>query len=107
VEVWCDGQEITQFTYFQQAGGIVLDPVSVEITYVGADCDALQRCEISRAALNSSRKYGDVNLQGEQEHSKYYFEIADVERLRQMYNLFEAEAYPPWNINWSAGYDTS
>ena len=41
---------------------------------------------------SADRKYGEVNLQAEQEHSKYYFEIADVERLRQMYNLFEAEA---------------
>ncbi|MDR3576630.1 MAG: glycine--tRNA ligase subunit beta [Anaerolineaceae bacterium] len=93
-EVWCDGQEITQFTYFQQAGGIVLDPVSVEITYgLERIAMALQRVRNFRELRwNSSRKYGDVNLQGEQEHSKYYFEIADVERLRQMYNLFEAEA---------------
>ena len=93
-EVWCDGQEITQFTYFQQAGGIVLDPVSVEITYgLERIAMALQRVRNFRQLRwNNSRKYGDVNLQGEQEHSKYYFEIANVERLRQMYNLFEAEA---------------
>ena len=93
-EVWCDGQEITQFTYFQQAGGIVLDPVSVEITYgLERIAMALQRVRNFRQLRwNGIRKYGDVNLQGEQEHSKYYFEIADVDRLRQMYNLFEAEA---------------
>lgn len=93
-EVWLDGQEITQFTYFQQAGGIVLDPVSVEITY-GLDriAMALQRVRNFRdVQWSPSRKYGDVNLQGEQEHSKYYFEIADVDRLRQMYQLFEKEA---------------
>ncbi|MEW5867953.1 MAG: glycine--tRNA ligase subunit beta [Chloroflexota bacterium] len=94
-EVWLDGQEITQFTYFQQAGGIVLDPVSVEITY------GLERIAIAQQRVNSFREIqwsptrtdGDVNLQGEQEHSKYYFEVADVARLRQMYDLFEAEAH--------------
>ncbi len=93
-EVWLDGQEITQFTYFQQAGGYQLDPVSVEITY------GLERIAIALQRVNSFRDIqwspdrtdGDVNLQAEQEHSKYYFEIADVERLRRMYELFEAEA---------------
>ena len=93
-EVWLDGQEITQFTYFQQAGGMSLDPVSVEITY------GLERIAIALQKVTSFRDIqwspsltdGDVNLQAEQEHSKYYFEVADVERLRQMYDLFEAEA---------------
>jgi glycyl-tRNA synthetase len=93
-EVWLDGQEITQFTYFQQAGGQVLDPVSVEITY------GLERIAIALQGVHSfrdiqwspSRTYGDVHLQGEQEHSKYYFEVADIERLRKMYALFEEEA---------------
>lgn len=93
-EVWLDGQEITQFTYFQQAGGLVLEPVSVEITYgLERIAMALQGVRHFRSIRWSpDRTYGDVHLQGEQEHSKYYFEIADVERLRQMYNLFEAEA---------------
>jgi glycyl-tRNA synthetase len=102
-EVWLDGQEITQFTYFQQAGGYVLDPVSVELTY-GLDriAIALQRVrgfqEIrwNRPAGGSNGlpvlTAGDVNLQAEQEHSRYYFEIGDIERLKQMYQLFEAEA---------------
>lgn len=93
-EVWLDGQEITQFTYFQQSGGQVLDPVSVEITY------GLERIAIALQRVNSFREIqwspsltdGDVNLQAEQEHSKYYFEIADIARLRQMFDLFEAEA---------------
>ncbi|MEK7785732.1 MAG: glycine--tRNA ligase subunit alpha, partial [Chloroflexota bacterium] len=92
-EVWLDGQEITQFTYFQQAGGLTCDPVSVELTY------GLERIAIALQNIRGFReiqwsdslKYGDVNLQAEQEHSKYYFEIADVERLRQMYSLYEAE----------------
>jgi glycyl-tRNA synthetase len=93
-EVWLDGQEITQFTYFQQAGGLVLDPVSVEITY------GLERIAIALQGVSSFRDIqwsetltdGEVNLQAEQEHSKYYFEVADVERLRQMYDLYESEA---------------
>lgn len=93
-EVWLDGQEITQFTYFQQAGGLVLEPVSVEITYgLERIAMALQGVRHFRALKwTDQRTYGDVNLQGEQEHSKYYFEVADVERMRQLYNLFEAEA---------------
>jgi glycyl-tRNA synthetase len=93
-EVWCDGQEITQFTYFQQAGGRPADPVSVELTY------GLERIAMALQKVRSFRDlrwtdeitYGDVNLKGEYEHSKYYFEDADVDRLRQMYTLFEAEA---------------
>ncbi len=93
-EVWLDGQEITQFTYFQQAGGLQLDPVSVEITY------GLERIVMSLQRVNRFTEvrwadqitYGDVNLQAEQEHSRYYFEIADVERLRTIYNLYEAES---------------
>ncbi|KXK11393.1 MAG: glycyl-tRNA synthetase [Chloroflexi bacterium OLB14] len=93
-EVWLDGQEITQFTYFQQMGGVALNPVSVEITY------GLERILI---ALNNAKAiwneefgagvtYGEVRHQEEFEHSKYYFEVADVERVRQMYDLFSAEA---------------
>ena len=93
-EVWLDGQEITQFTYFQQAGGMALDPVSVEITY-GLERIAMTLQGVrhfQKLRWNEQRTYGDVNLQGEQEHSKYYYEIADVERVRQMYKLFEDEA---------------
>jgi len=93
-EVWLDGQEITQFTYFQQAGGQLCDPVSVELTY-GLDriAIALQRVHgFKEIRWTESLSAGDVNLQAEQEHSKYYFEVADVERLRQMYDLFEQEA---------------
>jgi glycyl-tRNA synthetase len=92
-EVWLDGQEITQFTYFQQVGGMPLDPVAVEITY------GLDRILI---ALNDAPSiwgepwapgvnYGDVRRHEEFEHSKYYYEIADVERARQMYELYAAE----------------
>jgi len=93
-EVWLDGQEITQFTYFQQAGGALCDPVSVEITY-GLDRIAisLQRVEAFTAIRwNDRLTSGDINLQAEQEQSTYYFEVADVERLKKMYELYEQEA---------------
>ena len=93
-EVWLDGQEITQFTYFQQMGGVTLDPVSVEITY------GLERILI---ALNNAKAiwdeewgagvtYGEIIRREEFEHCKYYYEVADVERARQMYELYSAEA---------------
>ncbi len=93
-EVWLDGQEITQFTYFQQAGGQVLEPVSVEITYgLERIAMALQHVRNFRdIRWNNQVSYGGIHLQGEQEHSKYYFEIADVDRLRKMYEMFELEA---------------
>ncbi|MGD0006306.1 MAG: glycine--tRNA ligase subunit beta [Anaerolineaceae bacterium] len=93
-EVWLDGQEITQFTYFQQCGGISLDPVSVEITY-GLERIAmpLQRVRhFKDIRWNGEHVYGDMNMQGEQEHSRYYFDVADVERSRQLYALYEKEA---------------
>src|SRR5512136_325065 len=73
-EVWLDGQEITQFTYFQQAGGMTLNPVSVEITY------GLERIAMTLQGVRHFRKlrwndrilYGDIHYQGEFEHSKYY-----------------------------------
>ncbi|MCL5429733.1 MAG: glycine--tRNA ligase subunit beta [Chloroflexi bacterium] len=93
-EVWLDGLEITQFTYFQQAGGITLDPVSVELTY-GLDriAMALQGVPfVGDLRWSMQRSWGDLNMQGEREHSKYYFEVADVARLHQMVELYEAEA---------------
>ncbi|MFZ2098154.1 MAG: glycine--tRNA ligase subunit beta [Anaerolineales bacterium] len=93
-EVWLDGQEITQFTYFQQAGGTLCDPVSVEITY-GLDRIAisLQRVDkFTNIRWNDRLTSGELNLQAEQEHSTYYFEVADVERLKEMYELYEREA---------------
>lgn len=93
-EVWLDGQEITQFTYFQQAGGLLLDPVSVEITYgLERITMPLQRVHHFRdMRWNDTLTDGDVNLQAEVEHSKYYFEVANVERMRKLYKLYEEEA---------------
>ena len=93
-EVWLDGLEISQYTYFQQAGGYPLDPIPVEYTY------GLERIvmylqgvnEVWQIDWDGRRTYGDVLRLPEIEHCKYDFEIADVSRLKQMYDLFEAEA---------------
>jgi glycyl-tRNA synthetase len=93
-EVWLDGQEITQFTYFQQAGGLIVDPVAVEITYgLERITMPLQHARHFREMRwNDRYTYGEINYQGEIEHSKYYFETADVERQRQLYKIYEAES---------------
>lgn len=93
-EVWLDGLEITQYTYFQQSGGIPLDPIPVEYTY------GLERIvmylqgvkEVWQIDWDGRRTYGDVLKLPEIEHCKYDFEVADVTRLKAMYDLFEAEA---------------
>ncbi|HDQ71642.1 MAG TPA: glycine--tRNA ligase subunit beta [Chloroflexi bacterium] len=93
-EIWLDGLEITQFTYFQQAGGFVLDPVAVELTY------GLERIvmflQSTRAVWDidwdGAHTYGDVLLQPEIQHCEYAFNLADIERLSQMFDFYEAEA---------------
>ena len=93
-EVWLNGLEITQFTYFQQSGGQTLEPISLELTYgMERIAMALQGVRDFRdLQWNQERTYADVYLTNEQESSKYAFELADVERLRQMYDLYEAES---------------
>ena len=93
-EVWLDGQEITQFTYFQQAGGVSLDPVSVEITY-GLERIVMylqQRTEVWSIDFDGVHTYGEIYRQQEIEHCIYNFELADVERQRTMCDLYNAEA---------------
>lgn len=93
-EVWLDGQEITQFTYFQQAGGIVLDVPAVEITY-GLERIAMSLQKVNHFKMirwNENRSYGDVFQVAEREHSTYYYEVADVPNIRQMLSLFTKEA---------------
>ncbi len=93
-EVWLDGQEITQFTYFQQAGGQNLDPVSVEITY-GLDRIALALQGVDSVwelDYGAGVPYGDILLQSEIEHCRYYFEVADVDAIRAVYDTYEREA---------------
>ncbi|MEM7119405.1 MAG: glycine--tRNA ligase subunit beta [Chloroflexota bacterium] len=94
-EVWLDGQEITQFTYFQQVGGIELDPVPVELTY-GLDRIALAlqgKNSVWEMDYGAGIGYGDALMRSEWEHSEYYFNTANVESLRTIYDLYEKEAY--------------
>jgi len=93
-EVWLDGMEITQFTYFQQAGGIDLKPVSVEITY-GIERIAMYLQGIDNVYdLEWTRgiKYGDVHHRGEVEFSTYNFEESDPEMLFKLFDMYERES---------------
>ncbi len=93
-EVWLDGMEITQFTYFQQCGGFDLKPVSAEITY-GLERLALylQGCDsVFDITWTEGLTYRDVHFQGEVEHSRYNFEIADTEMLHDLFDSYEREA---------------
>ncbi|AFM01895.1 glycyl-tRNA synthetase alpha chain [Desulfitobacterium dehalogenans ATCC 51507] len=93
-EVWLDGMEVTQFTYFQQCGGIDCKPVCAEITY-----------GLERLAMTIQNKesvydieyvgditYGDIYLQNEIDYSHYNFEAADVEALQTWFDMYEKEA---------------
>ncbi len=93
-EVWLDGMEITQFTYFQQVGGFDARPVSAEITY-GLErlCMYLQDVDnVYDLAWTAGVTYGEVQHQFEVEHSKYGFEIADVRTLSSLFDAYEAES---------------
>jgi glycyl-tRNA synthetase alpha chain len=93
-EVWLDGMEITQFTYFQQCGGIDCRPVSIEITY-GLERLAmyLQDVEaIMKIRWNEKVSYGDIFLQGEIEQCVYSFEASNPELLLSLFSLYEQEA---------------
>ena len=93
-EVWLDGMEITQFTYFQQVGGINCDLESAELTY-GLERIAmyLQNVEtVYDIDWNGHIKYGDIFKKAEYEHSKYSFELADMDMLRNLFDIYEKEA---------------
>ncbi|MFZ5898130.1 MAG: glycine--tRNA ligase subunit alpha [Bacillota bacterium] len=93
-EVWLDGMEITQFTYFQQCGGIDCKPVSVEITY-GLERLALylqDKDSVFDIVWIPGITYGDVHHQGEVEHSHYNFELADTDMLFDLFDMYEREA---------------
>lgn len=92
-EVWVDGMEVTQFTYFQQVGGIDLSPITGEITY-GLErlCMYLQGVDsVFDLAYNEHLSYGDLFHQNEVQHSRYNFELADVELHRDLFQKFETE----------------
>ncbi|MDQ6947174.1 MAG: glycine--tRNA ligase [Actinomycetota bacterium] len=92
-EVWLDGLEITQFTYFQAAGGLALDPVSVEITY------GLERILMALQGVNHFKNieyahgitYGEIYGQAELEMSTYYLDEADVDAQRRLFEIYQAE----------------
>ena len=100
-EVWCDGMEVTQFTYFQQVGGIECSPVSAEITYglerlamYIQDVNNVYDLNFNDVAPGSNRhqfKYGDVFLRAEQEYTAYNFEFANTDMLMQHFKDAEAE----------------
>jgi glycyl-tRNA synthetase len=93
-EVWLDGQEITQYTYFQQAGGIVLEVPAVEITY-GLERIVLylqNKESVWDIQWDANYTYGEILRDQEIDHCRYDFDIANIDRLRKMYVLYEQEA---------------
>lgn len=93
-EVWLDGMEITQFTYFQQVGGIDLDPISVEITY-GLERLAMysqKKNNIFDISWTKNVSYGDMHLEDEKQWSRYNFDEADTEMLFRHFADWEKEA---------------
>ena len=94
-EVWLDGMEITQFTYFQQVGGIDLSPVTVELTY-GLERISMYLQNIDNVydlQWNNTIKYGDVHLETEKQFSRFNFEASNKERFLEWFEMYEAEAF--------------
>jgi glycyl-tRNA synthetase alpha chain len=93
-EVWMDGMEITQFTYFQQAGGFDLDPISVELAYglerLGMYLQGVRRAHDMR--WSADVRWSDVYFQNERQMSTYNYEVADVAVHARHFDDFEAEA---------------
>ncbi|MEL7622359.1 MAG: glycine--tRNA ligase subunit alpha [Clostridiales bacterium] len=93
-EVWLDGMEVTQFTYFQQCGGLECKPVSGEITYgIERLCMYIQKKD-SIFDINwvGDVTYGDIYHQNEVDYSTYNFEVANVEMLFNLFEMYEKEA---------------
>ena len=93
-EVWLDGMEVTQFTYFQQVGGIELKPVSVELTY-GLERIAMYLQEVDNVfdlKWADGITYGDIHHETEVQFSKYNFDEADTELLFTLFDKYEAES---------------
>jgi glycyl-tRNA synthetase alpha chain len=92
-EVWADGMEITQFTYFQQMGGLTLKPVSAELTY-GLERIAMylqDRDSFWELSWNDHITYKDVHFESEKQWSRYNFEVADIDMLLELFDMFEKE----------------
>jgi glycyl-tRNA synthetase alpha chain len=93
-QVLLDGLEITQFTYFQQSGGIDLDPISVELTYgLERICAFLQRvASVYDVRWSADKTYGDIRLMEEQQFSEYSFDRSDALAIREEFELHEKQA---------------
>ena len=94
-EVWWNGAEVTQFTYFQQMGSIDLDPICAEITY-GLERIALYLQDVDdffEIRWNEHLNYGDVHRQSEVEYSTYNFEHANVDMLFELFSTYEKETH--------------
>ena len=94
-EVWLDGMEITQFTYFQQVGGIDLSPITVELTY-GLERIAMYLQNVDNVydlQWSDAIKYGDVHLETEKQFSSFNFEAANKERFLKWFEMYECEAF--------------
>jgi len=97
-EVWCDGMEVSQYTYFQQVGGLDVDPVAGELTY-GLERLAMYVQGVDNVydlAFNDAqgpdfKTYGDVFLENERQFSAFNFEVADVEVLKRQFGDMEAQ----------------
>jgi len=92
-EIWLDGMEVTQFTYFQQMAGMSLFPVSVEITY-GLERLAMfaqKKKNVFDIQYNEHKSYGDLHLASERQFSRYHFELADAAMLSRHYDECEKE----------------
>jgi len=93
-EVWIDGMEITQFTYFQQVGGFECRPVAAEITY-GLERIALylqDKSNVFELDFGHGITYGELFKQAEYEHSRYSLDVGDVELLQNLFSAYENEA---------------
>ncbi|MBO0419047.1 MAG: glycine--tRNA ligase subunit alpha [Vagococcus fluvialis] len=93
-EVWLDGMEITQFTYFQQVGGLECKPVTSEITYgIERLASYIQEVEsVYDLEWTEGVKYGEIFVQPEFEHSVYSFEVSNQDMLLELFNTYEKEA---------------
>ena len=93
-EVWLNGMEVTQFTYFQQVGGIECKPVTGEITY-GLERLAMYLQDVESIwdlSWNTERSYGDIWLPFEKGQCQFNFEASNPDRLKQLFAIYEAEA---------------
>ena len=93
-EVWLDSLEVTQFTYFQQVGGMNLEPICVELTY-GLERIAMflqEKFNLFELDWNDKVSYGDVHKEGEIEYCGYHFEKSNIEFNRRLFQQYEDEA---------------